>query len=154
MPSQLIVFHSLGPRKLARILVFALERSERETAQHQGAEEPSACKNNDELGPQIAVPAAAEEAASYFDDTTVATTNHNDDGQSVAPSPLTEVLERGPGLAGEALSSIDKALGSLSPSHLAPETRPSEESIPFLLVDDNAINMKVRSPASNLLGMS
>lgn len=130
---------SLGPRKLAKILVFALERRDRAVNQALGL--PSM----DALTLQSPITPSKTNGSLYGLHHGASSEGRGDSPTPLAPAPRSQT---------EAASYTEHG-GSLAPpgfaSPLSQGETPSqptssrEDSADFLLVDDNAINLKVRA---------
>lgn len=133
---------SVGPRKLARLLVFALERAKNADIQaHAGGGK---------------APGQPSESSRREDELPMSSPESNDSDQ-ITPLALPHRPAEGFSSAVKSPTNGRSAIHDASHGHSGPSDTPKqqyfgaqsppdrEEHVPFLIVDDNAINMKVRS---------
>lgn len=151
---------SVGPRKLARLLVFALERTQKLQAKTQASDQVLPCANNansaganqsGQTDTQSKETPLLSETTSHIDGIVPTVLPHRpvEPQQDVVSSST-----KGEMPVDDARPLSDPVPPGISPAQHFQFQSPSdrEEHTSFLLVDDNAINMKVCShPSSRCL---
>ncbi|CAN8096474.1 unnamed protein product [Discula destructiva] len=147
-PSAIREFVSqpVGPRKLARILVFVLERTKRQDIHELDGQALSPNTLSDL--PKTAMKGLT---GSYFDQPEITEKGIVNGQSSVLPQracvpPLAVIAGKNGSITNDTISpDLFEIAPPAGPEHEEKEARTLEESVPFLLVDDNAINLKILS---------